>query len=91
MPSSLLERPAQAIPLAPPRKTWTRDECAVLVSSGLLTGSDFELVDAELIQRTGIERPHSWVAHELRFWLALAFGARRVCSATSIVQCWHAS
>ena len=75
MPTALIEQPVQAIPPLPPRKAWTRGECAVLVSTGLLDGPSFELVEGELIRKMGKNRPHSWVAQDLLVWLIGIFGS----------------
>lgn len=41
-----------------PHKTWTRDEVAVLESTGLFDGTHFELIDGELIDKMPKNRRH---------------------------------
>jgi Uma2 family endonuclease len=48
-----------AIPLDPPRKHWTREECDALEAVGLLDGAHLELVEGELISKMGKKRPHT--------------------------------
>lgn len=62
---------------APHRKRWTRRECEFLVQSGLLTGR-YELVNGEVISKTGQNPPHAYVIRRLVTWLATAFGDDRV-------------
>jgi Uma2 family endonuclease len=61
-------------PAVPPRKRWTRDECADLAAAGLFEKERLELVDGELISKMGKNRPHvnSWKL--MLIWLQEAFG-----------------
>ena len=73
MPIALLE------PLeSPPRKRWTRAECEVLGASGLLAGQHFELIDGELIDKMGKNRPHVRALVLLKEWAIAVFGYRRI-------------
>lgn len=78
MPVAITETPARQAPLEPPRKRWTRAECEVLESSGLLDQEKLELIDGELISKMGKNRPHV-NSHSLTIgWLFQTFGALRV-------------
>jgi Uma2 family endonuclease len=77
MPTVLIET-SPPPPPAPPRKKWTRTECQVLESSGLLQGQQLELVDGELINKMGKNRPHVASLMLLVFWAARAFGEQFV-------------
>jgi hypothetical protein len=47
-----------------PRKVWTRKEVEWLENSGAFEGQHYELVEGDLINKTGKRRPHySAVAH----------------------------
>ena len=61
----------------PNRKRFTRDECAFLVDSQLLTGR-YELIDGEIIFKMGQKRPHSLTLVLLNAWLIGLFGALAV-------------
>ena len=74
MPSALIEVPAEKVPSSPPRKRWTRAECASLDASGLLDQQHLELVEGELIDKMGKNRPHVTVLWVLRAWLQRVFG-----------------
>jgi Uma2 family endonuclease len=41
-----------------PHKRWTRDEVAVIESTGIFDGAHFELIDGELIDKMGKGRKH---------------------------------
>src|SRR5437773_322805 len=84
MPTALTESPFQSAPLVPPRKIWTRSECAVLEASGLLDGQHFELVDGELISKIGKHRPHVNSLTLLVGWLFQVFGIQFVNSEAPI-------
>jgi Uma2 family endonuclease len=74
MPISLTEMPAPAAPPDPPRKRWTRAECAKLEASGLLDYESLELVEGELISKMGKKRPHVNSFKRLQAWLVQIFG-----------------
>src|SRR5579863_8057820 len=73
--STTLESPA---PLIPPRKRWTREECALLESSGIWEQQKLEVIDGELISKMGQNPPHVAYLAWLRQWLAETLGWRRV-------------
>jgi Uma2 family endonuclease len=74
MPVAILETPPSPLPLAPPRKRWTRNECECLRDAGALNYDDLELIDGELINTMSKGRPHSNTVLLLRNWLLGVFG-----------------
>jgi Uma2 family endonuclease len=78
MPIALTEIPAPVAPPDPPRKRWTRAECAALEASGLLDYESLELVEGELISKMGKKRPHVNSFNRLHEWLVHVFGWRQV-------------
>lgn len=65
------------------RKRWTRDDCLFLERSGLLEGR-YELIDGEIIDKMGQNRPHSLAISLVSAWLYLVFGPRRVTTQATI-------
>ncbi|MFN7923586.1 MAG: Uma2 family endonuclease [Bryobacteraceae bacterium] len=61
-----------------PHKTWTREELAVLESTGVFEGTHYELIDGELIDKMGKKRPHVRATDNLRTVLTALFGRRMV-------------
>ena len=41
-----------------PHKTWTREELALIESTGVLEGTHYELIEGELIDKRGKRYPH---------------------------------
>ena len=79
MPTALTERPAPPVsPDRPPRKLWTRAECAALEATGLLDGQHLELIEGELINKMGKKLPHVIRLRWLMNWLQDAFGMKLV-------------
>lgn len=82
MPSPVLqpalERLSAAVLLNPPRKRWTRGELQAIEASGILNEQYLELVDGELINKMGKNRPHIIVATLVHAWLLGVFGAEFV-------------
>jgi Uma2 family endonuclease len=78
MPSALIEVPVERVPVGPRRKQWTRAECASLEASGLLSQQHLELVEGELIDKMGKNRPHVNALGAMRDWLIEVFGKRFV-------------
>src|SRR5580692_660160 len=74
MPSALIEVPASPFPSGPSRKRWTRAECAKLDASGLLDQQHLELVEGELIDKMGKNRPHVLALALMSNWLRRVFG-----------------
>ena len=56
----LYSEPPQGAPLPEPlpHKTWTREELALVESTGVLEGTHYELIEGELIDKTGKKFPH---------------------------------
>ena len=78
MPTAITETPTGPAPLDPPRKRWTRAACAALEASGLLEQERLELIEGELINKMGKNRPHVHSAMLLVEWLVQIFGFRFV-------------
>jgi len=78
MPTAITEIPSPPAPLNPPRKRWTRAECAALEASGLWDQQKLELVEGELISKMGKNRPHVIALTLLQGWLVQVFGVRLV-------------
>jgi Uma2 family endonuclease len=78
MPSALIEVPVEKVPVGPSRKRWTRPECARLEASGLLDQQNLELVEGELIDKIGKNRPHVNGLSSMYAWLIEVFGKRFV-------------
>jgi len=84
MPTALTEMPTPVAPPDPPRKRWTRAQCATLEASGLLEQERLELVEGELISKMGKKRPHVSSLTLVRGWLEQVFGLRFVNSEAPI-------
>jgi Uma2 family endonuclease len=69
MPTAFTE-----IPSPPPRKRWTRAECADLEAAGLWDLQKLELVEGELICKMPKKRPHSNALAKMMHWLVQVFG-----------------
>ncbi|MBV8903497.1 MAG: Uma2 family endonuclease [Acidobacteriia bacterium] len=74
MPTIVTEAPYRPVPTNPPRKRWTRAECAAFQATGLWDQQRLELVEGELINKMGKNRPHAVVAITVRNWLIAIFG-----------------
>jgi len=74
MPTAITEAPYHVAAAEPPRKRWTRAECEVLETTGLLNDQKLELVDGELINKMGKNRPHINVLAFVQEWLIEVFG-----------------
>ena len=61
-------------PQYPPRKRWTRDECAAYEQSGLWESQHFELIEGELINKTGKKQPHVFGVRRAARSLRQVFG-----------------
>jgi Uma2 family endonuclease len=78
MPTLLTDAPEMPLPLAPPRKRWTREQCAPLEASGLFEIEKLELVDGELISKMGKNLPHAKASSRFQRWLVRTFDWNRV-------------
>ena len=66
------------------RRGLTREDCHALQAAGLLELEKFELIDGELIPRTGKSPLHSVVLHHFLQWLRQIFGSAYVQQGISI-------
>src|SRR6266853_293031 len=78
MPIAVTTAPYRPVPLDPPRKRWTREDCEALEASGLLDQDRLELIDGELISKMGRKRPHVNAATIVAAWLIRTFGEQYV-------------
>jgi Uma2 family endonuclease len=74
MPFNVTEAPYRPVPLDPPRKHWTRAECAALESTGALNNESLELIEGELITWMVKKRPHVNALTFVMAWLVRVFG-----------------
>lgn len=74
MPVIVTEIPIAPPPPQPPRKRWTREECAALEASGIWEQQHLELVEGELISKMGKKRPHTNTLTLLLGWAIQVFG-----------------
>jgi Uma2 family endonuclease len=84
VPSIVTERPYGPVPVDPPRKRWTRTDCAVLAASGFWDQQRLELVQGELIDKRGKKRPHVNALIVVQAWLMRVFGEQFVNPEVSI-------
>ncbi len=84
MPTVLTEAPVLFSPLQPPRKKWTRAECAFLDTLDFWNQQKLELVEGELINKMGKNRPHGNALTTLVDWLKQTFGSLFVQQEVSI-------
>jgi hypothetical protein len=78
MPTLQMEAPERQPDPEPPRRRWTRAECAMLESCGVLDQERLELIEGELISRMGKKRPHANASRSIFIWLQEIFGVRFV-------------
>ena len=78
MPVAFTEQPAAPVPEFPRRKRWTRAECEFLDSLGFWENKHLELIDGELIDKMGKNRPHGLAVLAIHAWLISIFGVFRV-------------
>ena len=84
MPTTRAAMPPTAVPIEPPRKLWTRDQCEQLEQAGLLDQQRLELVDGELINKMGKNRPHVNAMAMMVKWLSQFFDLELVNQEASI-------
>lgn len=84
MPTTLTAPPPSALPIAPPHKLWTRAQYEQLERAGLLDQQRLELVEGELINKMGKNRPHVNAQVFLLIWLGQVFGLEFVNQEASI-------
>lgn len=84
MPVAVTEAASQPAPLFPPRKRWTREECAAIEPLGILDRDKLELIEGELITKMPKNRPHANSLTLVHMWLVRIFGGHFAQSETSI-------
>ena len=84
MPTTISEAPIRSASSEPPRKKWTRAECAAFEATGLWEGQKLELIEGELIDKMPKKRPHTYTLTFFRGWLVRVFGNNFVDTETSI-------
>lgn len=84
MPTIVTEVPYRPVPSEPRRVRWTRPDYEALQSTSVFRGRDYELVEGELIDKTGKNMPHVMSAGGLFLLLTRIFGKGRVASEASI-------
>ena len=84
MPGAVTAAPYRTEPQSPPRKFWTRTECAAIREAGLLAFEELELSEGDLISRMGKNWPHARGAAALLDWLNRALGIGSVASEAPI-------
>jgi Uma2 family endonuclease len=67
-----------AATLQPPRKRFTRDEVEQMVNAGLFPDQRLELIDGDLINKSGQEPPHAYAIHLVAVRLMAFFPAEVV-------------
>lgn len=77
MPAAVQFAPPSSVPI-PPRKRWTRAECAALETAGVLQGERLELIEGELLTKMGKKRAHVNSLTLLQNWLVSVFGGEYV-------------
>ena len=78
MPTAINEKPYRPVPTDPPRKRWTRAECDAFEATGLWGQQRLELIEGELINKMGKNRPHVNVFSIVYAWLLRVFGEQYV-------------
>jgi Uma2 family endonuclease len=78
MPSALSESIAPPPLESLPRKRWTRAEIEELTSLGWFGGEHYELIDGELLNKTGKHEAHVLAVLLIQEWLISIFGFWRV-------------
>lgn len=63
---------------APPRKKWTREECAAIEATGVWDHQHLELIEGDLINKMGKNRAHVSALSLLYGWLVTVFGTQFV-------------
>jgi Uma2 family endonuclease len=84
VPTAVTEMPYRPVPTDPPRKRWTRAECAVLEALEPWDQQRLELVDGELINKMGKRRPHVNAFTAVLAWVMRVFGEQYVNSEAPI-------
>jgi hypothetical protein len=78
MPLAIQQEQLNAPPSVLRRRPWTRRDCEALESSGAFEGQRYELIEGELIDKMGMNPPHSVFLKLIGGWLMRIFGERYV-------------
>ena len=84
MPTTVTEAPFRQSSPEPPRKLWTRTECAAFEATGLWDRQKLELIEGELIDKMAKKRPHTNAQIFTVGWLVEVSGVAFVNQATPI-------
>src|SRR4051812_35218367 len=84
MPVTITDLLTLPPPPQPPRKRFTRVEYDALEATGLFDQQRLELIEGELIDKMGKNRPHTLVLKLVRTWLDGVFGVPSVDTETPI-------
>jgi Uma2 family endonuclease len=77
MPVEAIAHSEASVPSGyPKRKRWTRAECKALESTGLWNNEKLELIEGDLIDRMGKNRPHVNTMMLVMEWLIGVFGIK---------------
>jgi len=66
------------------RKKWTRAECEIIQSTGVLSQQKVELIEGDLLDKMGKNRPHTNALIFVQDWLVRVFGVVYVNPETTI-------
>jgi Uma2 family endonuclease len=66
------------------RKVWNREQCAVLSTAGVFDFEHLELIEGDLVEKMGKNRPHSIASIMLLNWAFQTFGKAYVNAETAI-------
>ena len=79
MPVQLTEREIpQPDPKIPRRKLWTREELQFFEGTEVFAGTHYELIEGELIDKMGKNRPHSYYVRAMVLALSEVFDPKRI-------------
>lgn len=84
VPTTVTSAPPRADSPEPRRKLWTRAECDAFEATGLWEQQKLELIEGELIDKMGKNRPHVNVQSVVQAWLIQIFGGAFVNTETPI-------
>jgi Uma2 family endonuclease len=74
MPTTIIEQPDRPVPLEPRRKQWTRKEYHAFEDTDPWNQQRWELIEGELINKMGKNRPHVNGLTFVLAWLTRVFG-----------------
>ncbi len=74
MPLAISQEQIGAPPSVLRKKPWTRRDCDALEKMGVFDGLRYELIEGELIDKTGMNPPHAMFLMLIASWLNRVFG-----------------